>query len=543
MRRRQKGLWKHSEINSENAQPSEAARLSQDAAQLSQDAAQLPQDAAQLPQDAALLSQDVAQLPQDPVLPQSPREVKAAFAQAPPQENPSFNVSGNTDEGGEPAFRHISILGSCIARDVFSMHENDGGFKIDRFVQANSPVCLEAGSIFTLEICGETEKRIDELISALKSFDRRMLKVEWKKETFSYLAEAKSDFIILDTVTLRWDMLRHCSELNSYITTYFRKEINALLKEGLIYPDAEEISLFQIPDEEFEGYMENYVRHVLELYDESCIILLEVAPVPFAAGKSVITTFDEARNRKWEANLARGFAFLKKRLPGAHVIEFPQGVLADEHHKWGRAPLHFVQEYYDYSLEAVEIITGRFLSPDAEKASLKELKEKYNEIFRQKYTPLFVKYINDLREKERLCTKMTRYESYFKKLLLDKEKINSIRKFFITGRYNHCALYGLNQISEVFISMFSRWAVETDFIVEEKSEANYKGIPVVKRSQRTFPETQVMIITDVVITQKIKDRLGAMKLSYPYFDIYEIMDAQKAQAVPQKLPPSSGGGA
>ncbi|MCD7865500.1 MAG: hypothetical protein LUG54_05690 [Clostridiales bacterium] len=34
----------------------------------------------------------------------------------------------------------VNILGTCVCRDIFGFHENDGGYKIDRFIQSVNPV-------------------------------------------------------------------------------------------------------------------------------------------------------------------------------------------------------------------------------------------------------------------------------------------------------------------------------------------------------------------------------------------------------------------
>ena len=395
-------------------------------------------------------------------------------------------------------------------------------------MQSNNPVCLLSGSIFRQPIAGDFERLLDESIAYLKKFDQRTLKTEWKKETFNFMAQAKSDWCILDCGSLRWDILKYCGEETAYISDIFPGLLGRFKERGLIYSDTELITLSQMPDEEFSFYMEKYIRNILNLYDEERIILIEYKPAYYATNGVKISAFEYEKIEQWISNFDRGFRYMRARLPKAHVIEFPEGAnIGDERHKWGKASLHFIPEYYDYALEAVDIITGDGESFEDECAALSSLKERYSKKIHEKYQPVFMKCINNFRERDAICFKMTKYENYMKELLLDEEKILSLRRFFISNRYNHCAFYGLTEMSELFMSFFVRWGIEIDYIVEESKEKEYKGVRLIRRGAASYPETQVMIITDVVSTERIRSKLKQMVVPFPVFDVYEIRDYQE----------------
>lgn len=118
---------------------------------------------------------------------------------------------------------------------------------------------------------------------------------------------------------------------------------------------------------------------------------------------------------------------------------------------------------------------------------------------------------------------MTAYEKYMKDLLLHDGKLLWIRNFMKEKQFEHCAFYGLNEFSKFFIKIFRRWGMRVDYVIEDTKISRYEDIPCIARREKNYPETQVIIVTDVSYMDRIKEKLKKMGVSYPYYDVYEIL--------------------
>ena len=233
-----------------------------------------------------------------------------------------------------------------------------------------------------------------------------MLMLRVNKGAFSYFSSQHADWVVLDSGALRFDLLRYeidsdaCGSeaAKAYVEVYKRRSIEKLCQLGAIPNSSEHIELDDVSDEEFESCMGKFCDEILRTCDEQHIILNEIYPVSFFTDDAKIVTFNGPRpaaleaslNTKQRKNMARGFNFFRKRFPLAHVIEFPCFTVAAANHQWGFYGLHYVSEYYDYVMEAMDLITQRNCSHAVENEKLHGLKTKYEEILRNKYEPQFV---------------------------------------------------------------------------------------------------------------------------------------------------------
>ena len=416
----------------------------------------------------------------------------------------------------------ISIFGGCIARDFFGMHDDDAGYNVERFIQWCSPVAAVTKSAALKEITFDGPE-ISTVFEGKPNFNKRMAAIDINKHTFDRLGEVHSDFIIVESSALRYDLLKYEIEGEvSFTTVVIRERIEAFKEQGVLPEGGEIVSITDMPDDEYEHYMGLFCDRILEMYDEEQIILMEFHGSPFSTNGERINLFDYDKVVNETYNIDRGNEYFRKRFPKAHLIEFPAGVLADDHGKWERYCFHYIPEYYDYGLDAVKIITEGGFLPVQERNELYKNRRHHEKILKNKYQSLFVRSIEHYQSRDDLCRRMTKYEEYFKGLILDNGKLDQIIKFFIKNGYSSCAFYALNEISKLLTRLFCRWGITVDFAVENFSSKTYEGFPVLRRDSKTFPETQVMIVADVMNTQSIKDKLLAMNLTYPFADVYEI---------------------
>ncbi len=418
---------------------------------------------------------------------------------------------------------NISLLGIDCVRDIFEFHEDDAGYVVDRFVQSISPISAVSNKILLKEF-DLGDEVIKNIFKNKTNVYKKMVTLDLTKQTFSYLSEAHSDYLLIDAGNFRYDLLRDDSR-GGYLTDLFPEINKALIKESYISSNATCIELSSFNDIDFENYMEKYVAKIKEIYNEQKIVLYEILCVPFFVNKARnrIGIFDYDKVQKQNQNIERGFKILKEKLPNSHVVEFPQGVLGDEGHKWGSAPLHYIPEYYEYGLDALKIITTGQLSFSDEKEQLAELKRAYEIKIKQIYEPICVRSLQSYSQRDSLCTRMQAYEEYMKNLLMNRDNMEKIKNFFMKNYYSRCAFYGLTELSKLFIFLFKQWGISIDYVVENSTQKEFAGIKIIKRSEPSYPDTEVMIIADVVSYKKIKEKLASQNVPYPYFDVYDLL--------------------
>lgn len=417
----------------------------------------------------------------------------------------------------------ISIFGTCVSRDIFGMHPQNGGYKIERHVQEVSPIASVAERVLDNEI-NLDDFEYQAVCNELKhNFHKKMLALDLNKSAFSYLGEVHSDWLMIDVGVLRLDYYK-CKGKdgnNTYFTAKYDKQIENLMKNWGGCDDLKRIPCSAIPDDEYYGYMEKYALEILKLYDEEHIILHECYPVSTVTNGENVGVYDYCMVVRYRKAIEKGYEFIRNRLTNAHVIEFPYGVIGDVNHKWGYNCMHYVQEYYDYALEAVNIITNGY-EICSEKEMLSELKHKYEKLLRDKYEPVQVNSMKKYIERDKLCTKMTKYEQYMKELIIKPEELEHIHDFMNINNFGSCAFYGLTELSDMFLVLFEKWEIRVDYIIEQSNNEKYKGIPLVKRTALRYPDTQLLIIADIITGTWIRRKLAKMNVPFPVHDVYEI---------------------
>ena len=196
--------------------------------------------------------------------------------------------------------------------------------------------------------------------------------------------------------------------------------------------------------------------------------------------------------------------------------------MADTNHKWLKHYMHYVPEYYDYSLKAVDIITqnagGR---PDEEK-SLEVLKHTYEKLFQEKHDVVLRSTLDLQKKKNMAADKMLKYEQFFKKILLEdgKEKIKEVLE---ERGVRTCAFYGKTRITEVFLAWFRSWGIGVEYVVENYSKVSvWMDIPLIKRTDENLLNCTNMIICDIRY-EAIKDKLVKWGFTGTIFNYNEFI--------------------
>ncbi len=422
---------------------------------------------------------------------------------------------------------NISAIGTCVTRDIFGMHENDGGYIVDKFMQDINPISAISDMMLKRNIPDEV---LYEILNDKKKFYNKIIKIDLQKELFMYMFDVHSNYLLLDSGACRRKILKWIGEgKTKYQTIIFPDKASIMVNRGYLPSDTTSIDIDEIDEVEFNRCMDLYVNNILKVYKQEEIILVEFYESLYYVNKMKVGVFDYNTVKRENSNILRGFNALKRRLPNSHVIEFPGGVIGNSNHKWGKLSLHYVDEYYDYALEAVNIITDQ--SRMEKRKNLLELKTVYEEKMKEKYEHIFVSGIKYLQDRDSLCTRMKIYEEYVKDLLLNKDKLEQIRKFFYERNYHHVAFYGFTEICKVLIHFCKEWGIEIDYIIEDINLKKYENISIIGRQVEVYPNTQIIIISDMISTQNIKDKLSKRNISYLYVDAMEILSSKDSMSV------------
>ena len=127
-------------------------------------------------------------------------------------------------------------------------------------------------------------------------------------------------------------------------------------------------------------------------------------------------------------------------------------------------------------------------------------------------------------EKEKTADRMTKYVKYFKELLLDGSKLPIFKNYFISNNIHHCAFYGASEISRFLIEYIQNNIpdVSVDYLIENATVADYKGIPYISRYAHEFPLTDLIIISDVMYIEAIYKKLNDMNIKAKVIDVFNV---------------------
>lgn len=282
----------------------------------------------------------------------------------------------------------IVTFGTCVVRDVFGTHENDGGYDIHNIMDIH-PISAVSQSMMLKNI-SEDDPYLQKIMDGNANFYKRMMFLDWRKGIFENLAAANADYIVIDGFVGRLNLIKSGADKFITLKHNFKSSIDGLMKGGYMPKDVKALRTSQLSDEEFEFYMDCFIDNLLNIFDKERIIFLEeYGSIFYTDGRKmrIIKSYNDYRRQRAESERINNFFY--KRLPECCIIEFPYGVPADKNHKWGPNWVHYTPEYYHYALEAINsIIANEGATLAEKKITLSDIKKKHEGIIREKYEPI-----------------------------------------------------------------------------------------------------------------------------------------------------------
>lgn len=111
--------------------------------------------------------------------------------------------------------------------------------------------------------------------------------------------------------------------------------------------------------------------------------------------------------------------------------------------------------------------------------------------------------------KKNFQKKEMRYKVYLKflrELILYPEKQIKMKEYIKNNNISHIAIYGENTILKTIVPLLEKEKVKIDYIIENLKTSDYCE-KVYPRTLEKFPETQMILIADMIFTERIHNKL------------------------------------
>lgn len=249
----------------------------------------------------------------------------------------------------------LSILGSCVSRDAFVLCEKLPNI---RYIARQTIACLPRRGSTSDAPAGAGGNLALTVSKDASPFIRRLLEHDINKDVFEHLNPAVP--LIVDLVDERFRIRRLGQELYTYSNSAVQfSNMRALPGEFIpvLGQERRRLTLAALP------------FYIARLSSFHTVILHKV----FFEEDWPREKFDSAGFNIWLAEL---YGLLEKRLPNLKVIEVPAHLRKiSRNHKWGEAPMHFIDEYYIHFLSSLGDILQWDLKISPEKSLQKPINE------------------------------------------------------------------------------------------------------------------------------------------------------------------------
>lgn len=261
---------------------------------------------------------------------------------------------------------NISIYGRCVARDLFEIgrpENEESKYTICQYLSNVNLLKHEHKQCENVKDIGLSRDQFVEFSffgETIPKYVRRMIYVDLCNAGYEYLFAKEADYLLFDPSVLSTPLF--ASEEGILTKSFwFSKYQNQLANHGLI----ENLSRYHTVDiskldrELCKKSIQAMLGKILERFREEQIILLEVKQADILLSRGILQYYPlHSELIRFQSEC---YNLICNLLPNAHKITFPEYFrIADSAHKWGKHPMHFVKEYYQYALQAVDIICQNY---------------------------------------------------------------------------------------------------------------------------------------------------------------------------------------
>lgn len=236
----------------------------------------------------------------------------------------------------------IDIHGSCVSRDIFRF-DTENRIVLGNYFARNSFISA-VSEPFPEEV----------QLNLLSPWQEKIVEIDLKKELFEKLAYDNANYLIIDFIDERFELMKY----KSCIFSVSSELLNSKFTDDY---EVENISRFDLAGSFWKKALNEYIDNLLNIYDEKRIIIHETYFVDsFINNKGQLDYFPENKlkyGEKINNVIEEYYDHVKNKLPNAHVVNIIENYnLASENHKWGLAQVHYEDAYYKKALTIIDSI-------------------------------------------------------------------------------------------------------------------------------------------------------------------------------------------
>lgn len=234
------------------------------------------------------------------------------------------------------------LHGSCVSRDILDFDKEES-IKLVSYSARSSLATLGSENV--------SKSIPDHYYNALNNIDsnfqRRMVASDFSNKFIQSIANNNCELLLIDLIDERF----HLAKIKNKSVT----RSSEFLKSG-IKPD-------RLIDTYSEEYLEEWykgVDHLFSKIDEifgldfiriNKVYWATVATESIDTDKLVANNATEKNNDKLDLM----YKYIERNLPSKCIIDIPKSLLvADSSHKWGLAPFHYIDDYYETVLNILK---------------------------------------------------------------------------------------------------------------------------------------------------------------------------------------------
>jgi Family of unknown function (DUF6270) len=246
----------------------------------------------------------------------------------------------------------VAIFGSCVTRDLFEDPEL-------------RPLLGVYGARSSVISAVAAPVPIDpERVVISSDWQRRCVLADFGKTFFAALAEARPDWLVIDLIDERFDVLCNGGSFVTRSSAFQAAGLDGALDLGLhpvhrMSPEGDALFAAAAPD---------FARRVTEVVPVERIVLHRALWCTRYACDGEVLPFPDQRLelcRRQNAMLARGYDALEEALGGgvASIELDPDARVADAHHRWELEPFHYEPAYNADAAAQLKRHFARSLAP------------------------------------------------------------------------------------------------------------------------------------------------------------------------------------
>lgn len=244
--------------------------------------------------------------------------------------------------------KRISVFGSCVSRDILNLEKCVSN-------EVVPGICVEResfASAVSLPVANINERSI----TLESAFQRRMVEWDVSKRSLDIMRSNAPEYLLIDFMEERFDLAVVRGENGECTLVTFSDEFR---RSGLEY---EKTFFWQDLSESFEGVtfeerFSLFCNLIRSMYDPNNIILNKAYYCDAyydLSGKP--RRFDESvrrRTRVYNSKLNKLYTRFEQLIPEAKVLDYCEGYLGFEGHRWGLYYAHYQNEYYEQAASSL----------------------------------------------------------------------------------------------------------------------------------------------------------------------------------------------